>query len=46
MTLIAATQAEGGLVSTGPQWKKSSLKTGFRSTGCLVVEKLQFSDRG
>ena len=32
--------------STGPQWTNSNLQTGFRSIGCLVVEKSRFSDRG
>ena len=32
--------------STGPQRTNSNLHTGFRSIGCLVVEKSRFSDRG
>ena len=32
--------------STGPQRKNSSLRTGLRSTRCMVLEKLWFSDKG
>ena len=31
---------------TGPQWTNMSLQMDLRSTGCLDVEKLEFSDRG
>ena len=34
------------LFSTGPQWTNLNLQTGFRSIGCLVVEKSRFFDKG
>ena len=35
-----------GFFSTEPQQTNSSLQTGLRSIGCLVVEKSQYSDTG
>ena len=33
-------------VSTGPQRTNSSLQTGLRSIGCLVLEKLRYFRQG
>ena len=34
-----------GFFSSGPQRTNSNLQTGFRSIGCMVVEKSRFSDQ-